>query len=147
MIFLKGDGAFDFEIVAESFYQRELRQLAGPKTEKGCSFEGNAGLVRQDNNPHDPNAVQVCIVENDTGRGLSVGYLSRDDAVQIRIRIDGLDIDPQAILFCRAKIVGGWLRKEAYETSEGAYGVKLDLDWPVEIDPAYSDISLTVRKP
>lgn len=105
-------GSFLGEVVGESHYQQELDRIAGGKTRDGHELVVEARLVLQDDNPHDSQAVQVCI-----GADL-VGYLSRADARKFR-----KNAAPNTRVFrCRARIVGGW--KDG--RSSGAYGVQLD---------------------
>lgn len=66
-------------VVGTSFYQENLRQLAGKKP-GGKPFRATvtALLVAEDDNPHDSNAVAVWI------DGLQVGHLAREDATRYR---------------------------------------------------------------
>lgn len=113
---LRGNGAFDFEVKGESFYQANIAQAAklrgrGPMP---------ATLVLEDDNKFDRNAVRVEI------DGKQVGHLSREAAPLYReqLRLAG---HPRARATCYAKIVGG-------SESRPSYGVLLDV--PVEGQPA-----------
>ena len=121
-VVLDGDGTFDQEIVGESFYQDTLEALFGPKTEDAVQIATNARLVCELNNPHDSNAVAVMM------KGQKVGHLSRADAVAYRRELRSLfgHREPEAIV--DALVVGGWSRANG---SEGSFGVRLDLDWPL----------------
>ncbi len=144
---LKGNGKFQFDIVGESRSQAELQHLAGPKTEKGVKFRCMALLMLEDHNPHDANAVKVGVIELKANRTLAVGYLSRANAKKFRAEIISACIDRSSRLICEAMIVGGWDRP-AWDSDEdwdengdwignddardvGAYGVKLDLVFPL----------------
>lgn len=73
-------GEYDFEVVGESNYQHALRALANtpaPDDDK----TGIAILVPEDDNPHDNKAVKVTV------QGLTIGYLSREDARSYRRRL------------------------------------------------------------
>jgi len=96
--------------------------MFGPKTEDGVQIATQARLVCERDNPHDRNAVAVLVSRR------KVGHLSRDDAVAYRNelrRLVGIR-EPEAVV--GALIVGGWLRSDG---SEGSFGVRLDLDWPL----------------
>lgn len=76
------------------------------------SVRFNWGLLHQ----YDPNAIKVTI------RGLTVGYLSRDNAKQLA----GKKIDKTV----PAVIDGGWFDPDCddIEDREGFYGVKLGIN-------------------
>lgn len=116
------DTYFEYEIVGESFYQKELNRIVGPKTEESVEITKEAQLKRDLNNQHDKNAVAVRI------DGLTVGYLNKHDAkdfCQLIKRNRFKDTDSFNV---DALIVGGWKRKG----SEGSFGVKLNM--PEDID-------------
>lgn len=117
---LRPGRGFTFEIVGEGSYQHELTKLTGGKTEAGHALFCQATLVAEPGNPHDPGAVRVDI------KGLTVGYLSRQDAREYRNSLGDAAAQPQR---CKAKIVGGWMRGGG---DEGHFGVKLNLRWPPE---------------
>ncbi|MFX7269128.1 hypothetical protein ABTI64_18580, partial [Acinetobacter baumannii] len=62
------------DIVGEQSYQANLRKIAGPKQEKSKYVEVMARVVSEPFNAYDKNAVKIEI------NGLTVSYLSRDDA-------------------------------------------------------------------
>ena len=110
-----------FDIVGESNYQTHLQKIAGRKEEKAKRHYCLATLAADDGNKFDPLAVMVQI------NGKVVGYLSRDNARKYRKELSVLDASlPAAIV--EAVIVGGWSGPE----SEGDFGVKLNLKWPLE---------------
>lgn len=108
---------FPTEVVGESFYDKNIEQLCGPRTSEGENRVMPARLVLDDANPHDANAVRVEI------GGLLVGHLSRETAVQYRafLKANG---HGQVVGTCSAKIKGGWRRGR---NDVGNYGVTLGL--------------------
>lgn len=112
-----GPGYFDFEIVGESNYQPALAALAGTHGERSPDKECQAALIPEDDNRYDDKAVRVDI------NGLTVGYLSRDDARSFRRRLGAKRLTGQ-ITHCAAVIVGGYRMKNGERAS---YGVKLDI--------------------
>lgn len=106
-------GAFQTEVVGESYYQEELEQICGGYTEEGHNFSTSALLVMEDDNRHDEKAVRVEI------DGIAVGHLSRPDARRFR------RISASRTLEVPAKIVGGWKRGRG---NTGFFGVRLDVD-------------------
>lgn len=119
---LRGNGSYALEVVGESHYQENLEKICGVRKEKGENLTVDATLILEDDNPYDRQAVRVEI------SGLPVGYLSREVARIYReqIRLGG---HPRAIGICKAKIKGGWERRNG---DKGSYGVKLDI--PVEVE-------------
>lgn len=109
---------FEFEIVGESKYQKQLNKICGGRTEDGHWLEKNAYLVLEDENPHDKKAVRVDI------DGHTVGYFDRRTARGFRKLVSASDSDDRRFC-CPAVIVGGWDRGNG-ET--GYFGVKLDLE-------------------
>lgn len=111
---LGGPGEFDLEVVGESFYQENLREVVRGHGESGYVRLGvEARLVQEDDNPHDPKAVGVYI------DGWKVGHLDRATARSYRRQMQdsgaaGLDG------LCGALICGGGAGKPSY-------GVFLDL--------------------
>lgn len=101
----------DFDIVGESHYQENLKWLVGESAPAGDKYVEKATLILEDDNPYDEDAVRVDI------EGLTVGYLSRVDAIAFRAK----ECERQ----CHAAIVGGF---EMDDGSRASYGVKLDLD-------------------
>ena len=108
---IEGPGAFAVNVVGVSQYQRVLESAA----EAGVLIE--AVVVREDDNPHDDQAVAVTI------DGARAGYLSRADARRFRADVAAAG-DATLSVRCKAKIVGG------FETQTGErahFGLKLDL--------------------
>jgi hypothetical protein len=98
-----------FDIVGEQSYQANLRKIAGPKQERSKYVEVMARVVSEPFNAYDKNAVKIEI------NGLTVGYLSRDDAKLLAGKVINQTVP--------ALINGGWLD----DNSEGSYGVKLGI--------------------
>ncbi len=99
-----------FDIVGEASYQSNLKKIAGPKTKEAKYLTVPALIESEPTNKHDKNALKVTI------QGLTVGYLSREEASYIAAKTINPIFKP-----VMATIVGGWKDK----TSEGQYGVKL----------------------
>lgn len=117
---LGGPGLFEAPIVGESHYQGALERICGGRTRDGAEKYVDATLIQEDTNPHDPMAVRIDI------HGLTVGYLSREDARSYRQRLEEAG-HPDLIGVCAAVIRGGWDRGHG---DKGHFGVWLDL--PVE---------------
>lgn len=98
-------------IVGESHRQEALEDLCGGRDTESAHLTVTARLVREDDNPHDEQAVQVIV------QGRHVGYLSRADARRYRAL-------PTAPAEVPALIVGGWDRGDR---DVGHYGVRLAL--------------------
>lgn len=98
-----------FDIVGEQSYQANLRKIAGPKQERSKYVEVMARVVSEPFNAYDKNAVKIEI------NGLTVGYLSRDDAKLLAGKVINQTVP--------ALINGGWLD----DNSERSYGVKLGI--------------------
>jgi hypothetical protein len=114
-----GDGAFSFDIVGEASYQDSLEHFAGGKKERSANLAVQASVEPDDLNPHDPNAIKVMC------RGVTVGYLSRQDAIAWRSAMTEQEGKVQKVSV-RAVIVGGWRD----DISEGDYGMRLDMVKP-----------------
>lgn len=97
------------DIVGEQSYQANLIKIAGPKQEKSKYVEVMARVVSEPFNDYDKNAVKIEI------NGLTVGYLSRNDAKLLAGKVINKTVP--------ALINGGWLDND----SEGSYGVKLGI--------------------
>lgn len=115
--FITGPGDYFIQVVGESSYQDALEEICGGRTEDGADEFVDAFLILEDTNPNDHNAVRV-----DIGGG-TVGYLTRDFAVQYRQRLAEAGY-PRLIGRCRAHIRGGWDRGGH---DRGHFGVWLDL--------------------
>jgi len=116
-------GNFNFAVVGESFYQKDLKVLAGEHEDKGCRVYGTAVLCPEDDNPHDNKAVAVYIKTAENQPGRQVGHLSRQDARSFRRRLGTKKLTGKATL-CDAVIVGGRVNKKGIRQS---YGVWLDM--------------------
>ena len=103
------------EIVGEASYQRELAQIAGPKTPNGVNVKLAARLVPEPTNRRDRNAVSAVI------DGHTVGYLSRDQAMGFHRAMNERGFGGSSLGGFRARIHGGWLRPD----DEGHYSVTL----------------------
>lgn len=119
-----GDGAYDYDIVGESFYQMHLALVCGGKTEDGHEHYTTATLIPQDDNPHDENAVAIML------ESAVVGHLARREAVAYRRMLAQVGA-ANAHAECDAVIVGGWSRRGGADT--GYFGVKLDVAFPIRL--------------
>lgn len=77
-------GEDTLEVVGESSYQDNLWQLVGGRTEQQVHQDCIAVLLRQDENPHDPNAIAVQV------HGLTVGHLAVETAARYRRGLERL---------------------------------------------------------
>lgn len=109
---LNGHGDYDLEIVGESNYQDALKRIAHGRG--GVRLECRAEMYLESDNKYDRNAVRVSI------DGKTVGYLSREMAVEMRRSLGtaGLDKDGQRVTI-DAIVVGG---------GDKLYGVWLDME-------------------
>ena len=107
-----------FEVVGESRYQEELQRLAGGRTPSGHSKLVVAMLFPEEDNPVDPNAVQVVVNE------LVVGYIPRESCVEFREFI-ATARERRSFLAAHAVIVGGWDRGDS---DTGFFGIYLDVN-------------------
>jgi len=115
-------------IVGESRHQRELEEIAGPKTEEGVRLKVTALIVPEPDNPSDPRALAVYVEHK------HAGYFSREDAIAYHALSQQLEAKSAAAR-CRGEIRGGWRRPRG---DEGAFGVVLDLAPPARFnDPEY----------
>jgi hypothetical protein len=116
-----GDGVgFELAIVGESHYMAELRALAKRRSAAGAPVEFVATLIREPENPFDPNAIVVM-----SDRGNTIGYLTREDAVDYGPVLAAVLAAGQTAQ-CRAKLIGGTVGKRNI-------GVWLDIDPPDEL--------------
>jgi hypothetical protein len=106
-------GEFDFSVVGESHYQRELEQLAA-QWPPGQPFE--VQIVLDDDHPHDKMAVSV------RHEGTVIAHMSRADARSYRRRLGALRIGSQPAT-CDAVLTGGFQKAEG----RAFYGVQLDI--------------------
>jgi hypothetical protein len=107
---------FDFEVVGESFYQSNLRALAGNHGDDFVGIECKAILYPDDANEHDNKAVAVYIDNH------QVGNLSRGDARSFRRRLAARRLTGQATS-ADAIIGGGGIRNG----ERCPYGVWFDM--------------------
>jgi hypothetical protein len=116
-VLLTGIGTFSAQVVGESYYQENLRQICGGFTEDGVEHITTATLVHADDNPYDSKAIRVEIC------GMPVGHLGRSEARYYR---DQMRANGRAgwTATCKAKITGGWDRGN---DDIGYFGVTLDL--------------------
>lgn len=110
-------GSFDIEIVGESRYQRALEAITGGRTHDGVHLVREATLIPETDNAADENAVRVEI------EGMTVGYLGRDDAAELRAQLLRSN-NPLRRINTQALIAGGWHRGP---DDSGMFGVRLDL--------------------
>jgi len=117
---IKGNGLFAVDVVGESYYQENLSQIAKCENASftgrsfGVSFQIDARIMSEPNNPHDASAVGVLI------RDLQVGHLDRMTASRLKVQLQKKGFD-QIDSKCLALVVGG------YNMAEVMYGVKLDI--------------------
>ncbi len=113
-------------VVGEGSYQGSLERLAGGRTTDGPrDRDHTAILLPEPTNPYDPNAVRVAVLTA-SGDGATIGYLSREDAVDYRPVIDRLAAEGK-VAACRASIGGGWDRGSGVR---GNFGVRLSMGTP-----------------
>lgn len=112
-----GTGDFEFEVVGESFYQKELARIAGAHGEESVEVQCTASLVPESDNEHDPKAVAVLV------NSRKVAHLSREDARSFRRRLGQRQLTGQ-VTTCDAIVVGGGTRRNGEKLM---YGIKLDI--------------------
>lgn len=98
---IRGTKSCGFDIVGESYYQRELRAIRN----SNCLAEYNdfeAYIVTEPDNPHDPNACAVYI------EGYKVGYLARADAASYVKQLISQGVLGISCFKLRGKLVGGF---------------------------------------
>ena len=110
---IEGDGAYDLDVVGESYYQDALVRIAGPHTEDGRRVKVAAVLYLEPDNPHDRNAIRVEI------NGATVGHIPRDLAGELRKELIGQGARSGDRIGVDAIIVGGRVGE--------SYGVWLDV--------------------
>lgn len=99
-------------VVGESFYQDDLRRLAGDHGTRSANVKVTALIKPDDDNPHDDKAVSIWI------RGLQVGHLSRDEARSFRRRLSQKGLAKQTTA-CSATIMGGRVMDDGKRASYG----------------------------
>jgi len=98
---IRGTKSCGFDIVGESYYQRELRAIRN----SNCLAEYNdfeAYIVTEPDNPHDPNACAIYM------EGYKVGYLARADAASYVQQIASQGVHGISCFKLRGKLVGGF---------------------------------------
>lgn len=106
-------GMFEFEVVGESNYQTAIEKLTSVNGGEALK----ALLIPEDNNRYDKKAIRVDI------NGMTVGYLSRQDATSFRRRLSQKNLSGQ-VTSCAARIYGGGKTRDGGEKS---YGIWLDV--------------------
>ena len=107
---------YNFDIVGEQSYQKNLAKIAGEKEDKSKFFECYAKVSSEPFNKYDKNAIKVEI------NGLLVGYISKVEAVRLAGKVVNKTVP--------AVINGGWVDND----SEGSYGVKLAINNIVDLE-------------
>ena len=102
--------AYNFDIVGEQSYQKNLSKIAGKKEEKSKFIQCHANVSSEPFNKYDKNAIKVEI------NGLLVGYISKNEAAQLAGRVINKTVP--------AVINGGWKDQD----STGSYGVRLAIN-------------------
>lgn len=115
---IAGDGLFAVEVVGESNCAHNFEKICGPRSRDGVNRNTRAILALENSNPHDRNAVRVSI------DGLTVGYLSRANALNFRQSISAAGHAKFSVFECGALIRGGW---DNGRGKQGHYGVWLDI--------------------
>jgi hypothetical protein len=116
-------GTTDLEVKGEASYQEALALVAGPKTEEGHNTPATAVLVREPNNPYDPNAIAVYATARN-GTAVQVGYVNGPEAQKLAPALDRLAAEGITVGL-EGTVVGGWNRGGG---DEGSYGIWLKYD-------------------
>ena len=111
-------GDFSLRVVGTSHYQDTLRRVKGDEHRAYVAVLA----VREPDNEHDPNAVQVITIGRET-----LGYLSRDDAIRFGPAIEQSEALGYYVK-CQAVLYGGG--------GDRFIGAALDLAPPDEIAQA-----------
>ena len=122
------DNRHTVNVVGEGAYQGTLERIGGGRTINGCrKRDHTVVLLPEPTNRYDSNAVRVAAIPfgGSAASGL-VGYLSREDAVAYRPRIDRL-ASVGRLVACAATLQGGWDRGGG---DRGHIGVRLHIDSP-----------------
>lgn len=94
------DGRFKIDVVGESHYVAALEQILttrGTARESYQEVKAPCVLVREPDNPHDPNAVAVQV------DGWKVGYIPRENAANLARRIDSIGAHPAGVATLRGR--------------------------------------------
>ncbi|MDO8458528.1 MAG: HIRAN domain-containing protein [Burkholderiaceae bacterium] len=111
-------GYFEFDVVGESYYQSNLKQIAGDHGKQSAEVTTIATLMPDNDNKFDKNAVRILVA------GRTVGYLTREDAPRFRRRLSSCKLGSTALTTCDALVVGGFAKKNGDTAS---YGLQLDI--------------------
>jgi hypothetical protein len=102
----------EIDIVGESFCQKELERIAGPKEPDGKSHRCGVTLRCEPDNKYDENAVRVEVM------GLRVGHVARTTAAVLS---PAMLVHSGGVIEANALIVGGWDDGD----SQGTYGIRV----------------------
>lgn len=111
---------FPLEIVGESNYQKEIKRIAAATASSEEPGVFTAVLVREPDNPYDPDAVAVY-----ADGGSQVGYLAREEAAAISEFLDAIARRGYRA-YCTGRIAGGTSRKKHR-------GIWLNMDQPTRV--------------
>lgn len=103
---------YEFDIVGEGSYQQALKAFRGDMDDP-TPCVGTALIIPEDNNPYDDKAVKVTI------QGLTIGYLSREDARSFRKRLAAMKLGA-AVTSCGVQITGGHTLRNGQTAHLGA---------------------------
>jgi len=120
---IKGDGtSFAYEVAGASHYQEILERIVGGRRDASIYCRMIAILTPEPDNPHDPRAIAVRIDRE------TIGHIKATDTDRFHESIENFGISGD--LQCKAMIVGGWNHGGG---DVGSFGVRLDIDFPIEI--------------
>jgi hypothetical protein len=120
---IKGDGlSFGYQVAGTSHYQGILEQLVGGSRDASIYCRVIAILTPEPDNPHDPRAIAVRI------DGETIGRIKAIDTDSLHKSFENFGVTGD--LQCKAMIVGGW---DHGGGDAGSFGVRLDIDFPIEI--------------
>lgn len=102
------------EVVGESNYQNNIKKLITKHDNTGINQECIAILIPENDNKYDKNAVRIDVDE------LTVGYLSRNDAIIFRELLKANNLENQ-ITICNATINGGFVMDNNKKASYGIF--------------------------
>lgn len=102
------------EVVGESNYQNNIKKLIIKHDNTGINQECIATLIPESDNKYDKNAVRIDV------DGLTVGYLSRNDAILFRELLKTNNLENQ-VTTCNATINGGFAMNNNKKASYGIF--------------------------
>ena len=117
---------FSIKVVGTSCYQDRLSAIVGGRKADGAAHYRQARLIPEPNHPRSKQAVRVAVSDR------TVGYLSREHAAEYLARLHAVGASG-CVGECQAHIVGGW---DHGAGDQGHFGVRLNLVWPVQLDPS-----------